>query len=596
MAWRTWYDSGTRPRLFCLVLALLCCVAGFRSVESPPVVSAQQAPHPRIGTASDGYVGSAQCSSCHQAIYTGYLRTKMGRSMEAVTPETIAGMSLPASVYSEKLDRHFDVFTRDGKLYQSEWQSDPGGNEVFRNTRQMDWIIGAGANGFGTLLRKDNFIFEAPLSFYNKAGTWELSPGYESRDLGFNRPIQADCINCHSGRPKPLDADSGAFESTPFEQSAIGCENCHGPGAAHIAAMRAHPKGEANAMIANPDEMSAPLVNDLCMSCHEGGDSRVPKPGKTYADFRPGSHLDDTLSIFMAPMRKDNPLDTEHVQHYLQMSMSKCFRTSAGRMSCTTCHDPHVEPTHDEAPAYFNARCAVCHTDSHSPCTALPAARQAAVPANNCVGCHMPAKTSTESAHTALTNHRILARPGEPWPDEAFQGSQPPFTELVHLDRVAGNNDPPPATTLLAAYAEVMQRRPEYEAAYLKLLAEVERGDPQDAGVQRSLGLRDLLKRSPETAIEHLRRSIALEPKNAQTYAYLSEGYRRLARPEDATGAIQTAFQLAPYNQPIQRTLVSSLLAQKRFKDAYVAAQHYIQTFPEDRMMPKVLAQIRAAE
>lgn len=516
--------------------------------------------------------------------------------MAAVTPQVIAGMSLPASVYSEKLDRHFDVFSKDGKLYQSEWQSDTAGHEVFRDTQQMDWVIGADANGYSALLRRGDFLFEAPLSFYQRLATWDLSPGYETVDIGFSRPIQADCINCHSGRPKPLDANSGAFASKPFEQLAIGCENCHGPGAAHVAEMRLHPKRESSATIANPDNMTAPLVNDLCMSCHEGGESRVPRPGKTYADYRPGTPLDDSLSIFMAPMRRDNPLDTEHVQHYLQMSMSKCFRSSAGRMSCITCHDPHVEPKQDQAPAYFNARCAVCHSASHTPCTAPATVRDAVTPANNCIGCHMPTKATGESAHSALTNHRILARPEEPWPDAAFQPSLPSLTDLVHLNQVPGDNDPPSPATRLAAYAEIMQRRSDYESTYLKLLAEMEQSNPQDATVQQSLGLRDILKHSPETAVDHLQQSIALDPKNAQTYAYLSEAFRRLARLPDATAAIQTAAALAPYNQPIQRTLVSALVAQKRFKEAETAAQNYILTFPEDRMMPKVQVQIHAAE
>jgi hypothetical protein len=68
----------------------------------------------------------------------------------------------------------------------------------------MEWIIGTGENGFGALLRRDGYLFQAPLSYYSKAAHWDLSPGYQNGDLAFNRLIQPGCIYCHSGRPQPV--------------------------------------------------------------------------------------------------------------------------------------------------------------------------------------------------------------------------------------------------------------------------------------------------------------------------------------------------------------------------------------------------------
>ena len=197
---------------------------------------------------------------------------------------------------------------------------------------------------------KDGFLFQAPLSFYSRPMSWEPSPGYQSIDLGFSRPINAGCIFCHSGRPKPVTGTNGKFDSEPFSELAIGCENCHGPGAAHIRTVSGRspqPKQDAarvDFQIVNPARLTPYLADNICMGCHQTGDVRVLKPGKTYQDFRPGSPLDDTLSILMVPPLPESPPTADHIEHYYSMTLSKCYRASAGRMRCITCHDPHVQP------------------------------------------------------------------------------------------------------------------------------------------------------------------------------------------------------------------------------------------------------------
>ncbi len=465
----------------------------------------------------------------------------MGRSLTPVTPDAVQSMKLPGSFYSPTLDRHYQVFSRDGKLYQSEFQTAPTGEEIFRNTQQIQWIVGANANGSGGLLLRGNYLFEAPLSFYEKSQQWELSPGFEPSDLGFNRPIPAGCISCHSGRPNSVDEESGKFRSETFEQTAIGCENCHGPGAAHAREMKLAPALRRGSKIVNPEHLSASLENDICMSCHEAGDARVPRPGKTYQDFRPGTPLDKTVSVFMVPLKPGAPDESDHVQHYFEMSMSKCFRSTAGQLRCATCHNPHIEPSKADAPAWFNARCMDCHA-SHM-CTLPVAQRAQTTPANNCIGCHMPSRNTPRLSHTSLTNHRILARPGEPWPDEAFRQTTPGLPDLIHLNRVPAGGQALPALSLLEAYREIAQRNPDYTAAYQKTLSTLERTDPNNAIVQQAVGRRYWQSGDTAQATVHLERALRFDQGLAAAWSYLSEVHAQQGDFDSAIAASEKAAE-----------------------------------------------------
>jgi Flp pilus assembly protein TadD len=537
--------------------------------------------------ARNDYVGSTACARCHADIYQSFSRTRMGRSLVTVSPKVIQDLPIPGAFDSESLDRHYEIFSSQGKLFQSESQAGANGADVFRDTRTIQWIIGAGANGYGALLQRDNYLFEAPLSYYTKSHTWELSPGYEGSDIGFSRTIQAGCISCHSGRAYPADPNTGRYTPTPFSETAIGCENCHGPGAKHLRAVGPGGSLARGPQIVNPGRLSSELENDICMSCHEAGDTRVLKPGKTYQDFRPGTPLDNTFSILMVPLKRGDADDRDHVQHYFEMSMSKCFRASAGQLRCATCHDPHVEPAQSEAPGYFNTKCVECH--SSRACTLPLPARQQTKPADNCIGCHMPQREATETAHTSLTNHRILIRPGEPWPEEAFQLTSASLSDLVHLNRVSGESDEVPQLALLEAYREVSERKPEYAASYQRVLSELEQTDPDHAEVQQGVGKRDLDNGDLQQAVIHLRRAIQLDPDLGLTQAYLSEALAQLNQLNEAIDASEKAVSLDQYNPLFRKALIDRLIAAKRYDKAIAAMELYLDLFPEDSFMRKML-------
>ena len=363
---------------------------------------------------------------------------------------------------------------------ESGWEQRESVAGEFSVDHQLDYAVGSGYNGLTFLVRRGRFLFQAPLSYYARAQKWDLSPGYENADLGFNRMVPEECINCHAGRPSPLPNVSGGYADPPFQELAIGCENCHGPGEAHVKS-----QGKRSGTIVNPAKLGARLADNICLNCHQAGDARVTQPGKSYLDFRPGEWLFDTTVIFKQPAAVDQP-QADLLEHYAGMQASLCFRESGGKLSCLTCHDPHTQPSQTAAASYYRPKCLTCHNEQS--CRLPLRVRGAQTPADDCIGCHMPKRNVTQISHSALTNHRIPAREGEPPPplkQEEKEGVivvNPPEGRKVELSKL----------TLLRAYRQLSQKNPDYQRRYLAALDEVGRTQPQDTFVQAALGDRGI--------------------------------------------------------------------------------------------------------
>jgi hypothetical protein len=601
------YNSDTRCRVTRLRQGALVAVVGFVSCVGLPYwqfkgmakVRSTGTTHVQnpTKTARAGFVGSRSCVPCHQNIYDKFAKTNMGRSMTQVTPGLLASLVTSGSWYDEKRGQHFEVFAREGKLFQSQYATEAGGDEIFRETHEIRWIIGSGTNGLAAVTTNGEYLFQGPLSFYSKIGRWALSPGYEFGNYGFNRPILAGCVACHSGRAMPAAAGNGRFDDPPFEELAIGCETCHGPGQQHVREMAG--KGTAvrtgHASIINPGRLPPALADNICMFCHQTGDVRVLKPNKEYRDFRPGKPLDDTLSIFLVPPKRESPPPSDHVEHYYSMILSKCYRGSGRGLSCITCHDPHVQPSRTEAPAYFARKCAGCHTDKS--CKLPLSARQQQKPPNDCAGCHMPKRDIGVILHSSVTSHRILARPEESLPEAAFHQTTSALPDLIHLSVLPGQKEEaPPGLTLLAAYGELMDKAPEYRGRYLALLAELERSQPENALVQASLGRKALLDDKASEAAVHLRCALTIGPPQATTYADLAEAQVKLGEENEAIASLEKAVELDPFNAVFQKKLVLRFIETKQYAQADAALKRYVETFPQDSFMREMLKRATSKE
>lgn len=556
------------------VLTLLTCLS-FQSKLPETTASSDQGSPPETG-----YVGSPVCSQCHASIYESFSGTDMGRSMSKITPALLERIPTSASIFDPRLKRHFEISVRDSNVYQSEYETTADGKDVFRETRKVDWIIGSGANGSGGIVKQDDYLFETPLSFYAKPHRWALSPGYEFGDYGFNRPILPACISCHSGQPRPVLDGNGRFQEPPFAELAIGCENCHGPGLSHVAA--AH-MGDPTSSIANPAKLSPWLADNICMSCHQTGDARVLQAGKTYRDFRPGTELNDTLSIFLVPFTHESAPKDDLLEHYLSMRLSKCYLKSGGRLGCISCHDPHAQPSQQEAPAYFRQKCLACHTEKSC---ALPLSlRQHKTPPDDCAGCHMPKRDVTVISHSVLTNHRIVAEAEEAFPDVAFHMTTPQLPDLVQLSANPAKQDSPAQLTRLQAYGQVMSAHPEYRARYWSVAEQLKATQPDDVQVLEALADKNVQNKNPEgqaLAIRYLEDAIFRGAKNPADFEELAKLLVAASRQTDAVSVLRQGIQFAPYDAELYRLSITTYFALNKMQDACEVGAKGRQRFPQD--------------
>jgi hypothetical protein len=543
------------------------------------------------------YVGSRVCAECHPDIYASFKKSRMGRSM--TLPQDAGQISLfdpPTTIHEPSLDRYFQVSAQAGDLYQTEYQRSPEGNDVFRETRKIAFVVGGGQTGFGYLVARGQYLFEAPLSYYSNLHQWELSPGYQYSDYGFDRPILTECIFCHSGRSRPVSGRPGMYEDPPFKELSVGCENCHGPGALHVEERRkAEPlKNSVDPSIVNPGKLTPWLANNVCMACHENGDDRVPQPGKTGLDYCPGTSLDNTIAIFSVPLRRGAADKSPLLQHYSLMILSQCYLQSGGELTCLSCHDPHVQPEGAEAVRFYRQKCLGCHNEAS--CSLPLVARMKQALPDDCAGCHMPKKKVAMISHSALTNHRIIARPDEPLPESAYHQATRGLPDLVHVSANPGQPSKPVSpVVLLHAYSDLIAHFPEYRKAHDDLLTEFAKTGSSDPFVLSELARQGILENRPQSltaAAGYLTKALqqgSTEPTDFEMLANLLAGS---GKNEEAVELLTRGLALDPYATRLYKSLALQYIKVKQYDSALTTMKKELEVFPHDSLMRSLIKRV----
>jgi len=352
------------------------------------------------------------------------------------------------------------------------------------------------------------------------------------------------------------------------------------------------PDGASHSIV-NPRRLPSWLADNICASCHQTGDARVLKPGKNFQDFRPGSALDDTLAILMVPPKRDSGPQSDLLEHYFSMTLSKCYRGSRSRLSCITCHDPHVQPAKQQAPAYFRLKCLTCHTEKS--CAVPFGIRQRKNPPDDCAGCHMPKRDVKEISHSVLTNHRIIRESGEPYPAEAFNMTTLKLPDLVHLDAIPGQKDTSlPPVTLLQAYGQLVSTHPEYRERYFILAEKLRTSAADDIFVLEALAYGALEKKSSQgaaEAIDYLNRAIGQGSTSPADFELCGSLLLRAGHLPEAAEVLQRGIKIIPHDSELYRLLGASYLSQNKPTEASNVLTNASQMFPENAAIRALLVE-----
>ena len=186
-----------------------------------------------------------------------------------------------------------------------------------------------------------------------------------------------------------------------------GCESCHGPGQAHVAARGGKPT------IVAFSELGPEKTLDACLRCHGQTISR--------ANIRRSVHTQEDVvctnchSIHKSPAPKFLLAKQQtdlcygcHASVRAQFSMPFKHRVNEGVIQCTDCHNPHgafantwkmaVRPRMMEQREGNEEACLGCHSDKRGPFVY----EHGSVRVEGCETCHQP--------HGSM-NARLLRRP-----------------------------------------------------------------------------------------------------------------------------------------------------------------------------------------
>jgi predicted CXXCH cytochrome family protein len=355
---------------------------------------------PATPALAQDFVGSAACAGCHQTQFDAWQQSHHRRAMAEATAESVLG---------DFADARFDYFgvvsrfyRRDGQFYVE--------TDAANGTLQEFRI----AYTFGFFPLQQYLVAFPDGRLQALSVSWDSRPAseggqrwfhlYPDQQITANDPLHwtgafqnwnSRCASCHStDLAKGYDAVNDRYDTT-FAELTVGCEACHGAGAAHLAwaagDRRSGDRGfrTALATVWRPDEGKlaippTPAValsgqSQVCFSCHALRTELQQREvdGDFFDNFAP------------APLQQgfyhpDGQLLGEAYEFgsFLQSRMHR------NQVSCGNCHDAHSGALLQPGPAL----CLQCHAEATYQ-TAQHLLHPVGSAGAECVNCHMTQTT-----------------------------------------------------------------------------------------------------------------------------------------------------------------------------------------------------------
>ena len=501
--------------------------------------------------ATAAYADASVCASCHEEIARTYSLTGMARAFSHVIGSNFI---TPGRVYHKASERYYTMVERDGKFYQRRHQIGFDGKETNILELEAHYVIGSGNHARTFLHRSaDGRLVQMPVTWYaERGGYWGMSPGYDRADhMDFRRRIDAGCMSCHNGYPRgPFEDDrEGPRFGTLAE--GIDCQRCHGPGQAHVDAIKSNDLDAARRAIVNPATLNRERQLETCMQCHlESTSSPLPFQIQRYEQpalsYTPGKALSDYFIHFdHAPGTPSRDDKFEIAGGAYRLRKSACFQRS--EMTCSTCHNAHDVPRGPKAVERYVAVCASCHEAPHR--GGVPRVAGVGTSAT-CLDCHMPKRRTEDAVHVVMTDHYIQRR--RPQRDLLADRTE---ADARKLGDYRGE--------VALYYPPSLPPTPENEL-YLAV-AQVRQGANLTAGIPRL-----------ERAIEKY------NPARPEFYYDLARAYAMAGQPDAVMRWCREALQRDPGFVPALKELAAAAMAINQFGDAATALEQAVARRPGD--------------
>jgi len=198
------------------------------------------------------------------------------------------------------------------------------------------------------------------------------------------------CTTCHASQAElfkhTLMGRVGMTQKGKFD-----CENCHGPGSAHVAAGGG--RGVGGIISFRPDDLSRTAAenNAICLGCHERGD-RTNWPGSIHENrWLLCSNCPTVMKQVSRKFQLKTAFEPDtcfqcHKDRRASMLRSSHMPLREGKMVCSDCHNPHGSFTEALLKKdSINDVCYTCHAEKRGPFLFehLPVRE-------NCDNCHDP--------------------------------------------------------------------------------------------------------------------------------------------------------------------------------------------------------------
>jgi Flp pilus assembly protein TadD len=487
-------------------------------------------------------------------------------------------------------EEFFTVYASDGQSYLKRHQIGFDGSVVNVLEKQIDYWFGSGKHARSYISRtKSGELVELPISWYSEnGGYWAMSPAYDRPDhSGFSRKITLRCMFCHNGYPQAQPQTYALESDTRFPEwmtEGIDCQRCHGPGQAHLDAIRQGWSSErVRGAIVNPARLSHDRQMEVCMQCHlETTSLRLPatllRYGRGIFSYRPGEPLENYVLHFDRAPGSGFDDRFEFGGAAFRMRQSPCYIKSRGALSCTTCHNPHEPSDTPAAVRRYTETCQSCHRNSVEK---LIAERRHPV-SQDCATCHMPKRRPSDAIHVMVTDHLIQKRPVAGQSGqlvEKHDGNTPPYRGRVELYYPSRSKKTPEDELYLA----VAQTKHEANLGegIRQLESAITRHDPAQAGFYFELAEAYRHRGNLQKAITFYEQSCSRAPEDWRNFYRLGTSLTALGDLDRALQPLQRALTLASKETAVLEAIANLLSRQGKLKEAVSTLRTALALDPE---------------